>query len=247
MSSREIIITPSKITVDHLVNVPEQGFSYWTRVFDTGRFYLMTDPAGNLRAGGYERCPTFYGISTDPNTGITDKDNGWWPTDVIRGGIGYTTNNLNFYLDIPRWDNYKQVVSKPIRQRYYYSPYNNIFHHSGVGQGACGSFRWIAAEVYGGTGSDENGNPAEYYEFRVWPTEVVLWNQNIEGIIRFPYTTALDNFTGPWGAVFGNLRYTTYDEYGNSGTASPYPNPQFNNSCLMFLKNPTTLSVAVSP
>ena len=35
----------------------------------------MTDPTGTFKAGGYEKCPTFYGRSSDPASGITDKDN----------------------------------------------------------------------------------------------------------------------------------------------------------------------------
>ncbi len=239
MSNKTISISPNRILIQHKVDLWKLG-SYMATKFDTELGYLMTDTAGNLKAGGYSKCPTFYGRSSDPSSGIGDKDNGWWPTDLVSGAFNYSGQDI--YLDIPRWDQYKQVVQTSSGfSRQYFSSYQTIY----MGNTPVGTFRWTAAYVPVGTDS-EGGT---YYNMAVWVTNVSLWSGAISGVFRFPYvnidawTATLDYGDGPFVATFG--QYEKYQDEGG-GYFYRYPSPVFNNFCLMFLKNSVTLSISVT-
>jgi hypothetical protein len=244
LADKEITITKDKIEIRNRIYLWKSS-SYMSTVFSTNLAYMMTDPNGVFKAGGYEKCPTFYGRSSDPNSGITEKDNGWYPTDLIRGNFNYSAGS-DIYLDIPAFDQYKtvlQVSSGFARQ--YLSTYQYIY----LGSTIVGTFRWSAAWIPVGT--DGDGNP--YYNMAIWIQDISLWYSNKSGTYRFPYTSINDWTTSIYDYDAGTYYTATfasqerwYDPESNTYYWR-YPSPIMNNMCLMFLKNPSSLSISVTP
>jgi hypothetical protein len=206
----------------------------------------MSNPAGVFRAGGYERCPTFYGSSSSPTIGISDKDNGWWPTDLITGNyVGNIGNSIT--LDIPRWSAYKTVLedsSLPGATNMWLSPTLDITKVSAVGGGnagdVVGSFRWRISV----RGSVFNRS------IEANPINVTLTTPNISGQVTFPFTpysnfirVFFDQYNNRYSDTFAqyNVIVNEYGQVVERHTAIP-ANPW----CLMFVSNSVTLSISTT-
>lgn len=222
------------------------GFTFTSVRFDTDALYLKTDPNGSLSVGGYTQCPTFYGQSDAPTSGISDKDNGWFPTDVVSGNVGATTG-ADVYLDVPQFTSWKFASSSLSYSNPFLSLYLSILRTSD--NAAVGSFRWAVAPVV--TGTDSEGYQTT--EYRIFPVEITLYSSIASSTqLKFPayspescYRFLQDPEYGTTYVQYFSQVNNTTDEYGTSyKIRQTIP---FQPWVLMFLKSPTTLSIAVTP
>lgn len=252
--AKNITINKDRILITETVNlyIPLVGWMPFTFTkFDTNALYLKTDPNGSLSVGGYTQCPTFYGQSDAPTSGISDKDNGWFPTDVVSGNVGATTG-ATVYLDVPQFNSWKFASSTLSYSSPFLSNYLSIFRNSD--NTIVGSFRWAVAPIVTGTASDSEGNTYNTTEYRMIPVEISLTSVNAQSTqLRFPAyspescyrTVVIDSETGATGIQYFSQINNTTDEWGNQyRIRQTIP---FHPWVLMFLKTPTTLSIAVTP
>lgn len=256
MSDKEISITPNRILVRHKETLLGGKFgSWWTTKFDTDLQYLKTDPVGQLKAGGYEKCPTFYGSGADPAVGISDKDNGWWPTDLVAGAFDYARTS-DILLDVPAWTSrkvYMQNTSFPSAYSYNaaYSAYYSYSKTLYIGDIGCGSFRWMAQPIVVGTADNGEGGTYDVYNLAVMPIEVILTQPDLSGVLRFPWQD-IGTWTGSYqdgdtGQYISTNFYSAHNYDADGTRAWRFPSPVWNSWCLMFTKDPVTLSLAVTP
>jgi len=244
--ARRININGSRIFIEQYVNVGKFG-GYWTTKFDTDLKYLKTDPAGSLKAGGYAKCPTFYGGTSDIS-GITDKDNGWWPSGLITGGFDYYNQPSSIQLDFPQRSSYKLLYQYPptdVSNIYYPQTgnYTSDYQYITVAGQYVGYFYWEAKLT---TFSDES------VAVLVYPRGIYMWDYNTSGVATFPWqdiNTWRVSYVNPddgtpGSGTFGQfMRYPT-EEPGGYGY---YWGARWNTWTTMFVKDPTTLSIAITP
>jgi hypothetical protein len=243
-----ITITPTRILVEYSRDYLR--YSGNITKFDSLNRYLKTDPTGNIQVGGYESCPTFYGDSTNPTAGISDKDKGWWPTDLLRGSFYYNDAfNEQIYLDIPDFTSWKQVNQAPqptVNTGYGTTPCYSSFQNITVDGVNVGVFRWSAA--WGATGElDAEGNP--YMNLMITPVIASL-NGARSGLAKFTWLP-INNWQGIYNDPYGNsYGISFYDQHSIVNYYGQrvwrFPSPVFNKMCIMFTKTPSTLSLAVT-
>lgn len=207
-------------------------------VFDTNRYYLKTDPSGQLKAGGYDKCPSIYGLAG----GISDKNTGWYTSDVITGTY---TREQNLYMSTPKYSSSKIVrgsnITLPATADTYLSP-EKIAYFNSVNSGL--KFRWAGGNVV--TGTDGDGNSV---------TTKMVWIQ-----FTFPATASSSGYWLFEGAPLNTWTKTVAGDYGTSYTANFRDATQYDNGygviiqtgliwapfCVMSINDPVTLSVAVT-
>ncbi len=242
--AKDILINKDRILITQTTRF--FGIDFTSTRFDTNALYLKTDPNGSLSVGGYTQCPTFYGTSDSPTTGISDKDNGWFPTDVVSGNVSATLG-ADVYLDVPQFTSWKFVTGSLSVSTAYYSPQLTILRTSD--NATVGTFNWVVAAVI--TGADSEGYQTT--EYRMYPTNISISSAFAQSsqlrFVGYPPESCSRTITDPeyggtYTQYFSQVNNTT-DENGN-----PYrirPTIPFEKWVLMFLKTPTTLSIAVTP
>jgi len=249
---KKINITGSRIFIEERIDLGKFG-GYWATRFDTDRRYLKTDPAGVLKAGGYEKAPTFYGSGADPAAGISDKDRGWWPTDLVAGPFGLN-HSSPIYLDVPEWTNWQIIYQKPpptVGSNPQYTTYRSNLQYISVGGTTIGTFRWASGLGETGTSTDGDGNVYSIYNLMVYPDAVSLFS-SVGGVAVFPWQN-INTWTGSWNDGEGGIRSGTFEsayryfDYDANTYVWRYPNPVWNSWCLQFLRTPTNLAIAVTP
>ena len=244
--AKRININGSRIFIERYVNVGKFG-GYWTTKFDTDLKYLKTDPTGSLKAGGYEKCPTFYGGSADPS-GISDKDNGWWPSGLITGGFDYFSQPSSIQLDFPQRSSYKLLYRyQPINTNNPYYPQGSAFtsdyQYITVAGQYVGYFYWEAMLT---TISEEVN------VILVYPRGIYMWDYNTSGVATFPWQD-INTWRGNWidgdsGMATSGSFAQIFRYYNDEGGYYGYNYPaQWNTWTTMFVKDPTTLSIAITP
>jgi len=245
--AKRINITGSRILIERYSALGKFG-GFWDTKFDTDRKYLKTDAAGSLKAGGYEKCPTFYGSAYDA-AGISDKDNGWWPSGLITGGFDYFNQPSSIQLDFPRSSSYKILYQytprSPMSYNYpHYAAFTSNYQYITVNGQYIGYFYWEALLTY--------FEASETYSILVYPRGVYIWDYVSSGVATFPWqdiNTWTANWTDPddggprTGTFQQNMRY--YNE--EAGTYGYYYSAQWNTWTPTFIRDPATLSLAITP
>ncbi len=186
--------------------------------FDTDNLYLKTDPAGTLKAGGYERCPVLRGSST-----ITDN--------AALGGFPYLTKPYGgapaaFSDYIPKGNiTLNQSMGMPFTLYLGYSSLCDITQNGNV----VGNFKFIYRS--------STISPQHLQQYDIY---VELW-----GLVNI---TTISSFSGGLVTFNNPPNSTIYNADGTvHASPRPISNFVCAGFDLLYTALPANLSIAVTP
>jgi hypothetical protein len=232
--------------------------------FNTDYAYLKTG-SGTLYAGGYDRAPAIYG----QNSVYDHTDSGGYCSGLFDGTF-YATQNWNYYLNVPQAPNYQfRVVgagrslitggfkSNNIRPVKYYNydtkqlvDINTTFYWQidqyGLvdGDGNYYSVQWEAYPVLSSNTLPSYGNPnGGTFEFTYTANEYANYSRTTSS---YNPKTGQTTYNTQYGNQFFSER-SSYNPKTGQTTTIPASPIYFRRSGIFSKRNPTALSLAVTP
>lgn len=199
-------------------------------IFNTANLYLKTDPNGQIKVGGYGSCPTVFG-----NGSVTDQNLGWYPCGLVTNGQESAFRSQGWTVVVPACTAIKLQLSPATANGIIGGAYSPQMTAQFNGQPAT-TFNWSLHYQGFWTVGIVNHQPTPSTSPGTWyyppPTQdYSQWSS---------YTAAgYDSETG---------QIVTYTQYlVNVIPSMPINTVAWSGQCLMTLRDPVTLSLAVTP
>lgn len=226
-----------------------------TEVFNTNNYYLKTDPNGILKAGGYLKAPSVYGQNT-----LSNHDNGWFMTSVVEGDIAtyYGGNNTipftgiyTTYYYTPKYDQIKMMYTPftYVQGGPYYDSWQPLYFTTSSSATTAGQFRyrgWLASTVQ--PDADGYAPTLPYVDVEVanvaTQTDSGYWTFGsvVKEIKDWAWYFDPQNGYPAYNRLFKETFYTS-----GKGGSYYYRYAKYRTWGIMTLRNPVSLSIAVTP